>query len=100
MTEGSGNVSSAQFFGTSSTSHNTDSFGSWIADALFRTFIDSLGRSDTIVQRANFVNATSWNVAEVSAVPEPSTWLMLILGFAGLGFMAHRRKSKPALMAA
>jgi len=66
----------------------------------FGTFIDSLGRSDTIVQRANFVNATSWNVAEVSAVPEPSTWLMLILGFAGLGFMAHRRKSKPALMAA
>jgi PEP-CTERM motif len=35
-----------------------------------------------------------------SAVPEPSTWAMLILGFAGLGFMAYRRKSKPALMAA
>jgi hypothetical protein len=41
----------------------------------------------------------------VSAVPEPSTWAMMILGFAGLGFagigfMTHRRKSKPALMAA
>jgi hypothetical protein len=36
----------------------------------------------------------------VSAVPEPSTWAMLILGFAGVGFMAYRRKSKPALMAA
>jgi choice-of-anchor A domain-containing protein len=35
----------------------------------------------------------------VSAVPEPSTWAMLILGFAGIGFMAYRRKSKPALMA-
>ena len=35
-----------------------------------------------------------------SAVPEPSTWAMLLLGFAGLGFMAYRRKSKPALMAA
>jgi hypothetical protein len=34
------------------------------------------------------------------AVPEPSTWAMMILGFAGLGFMAYRRKSKPALMAA
>ena len=34
------------------------------------------------------------------AVPEPSTWAMLILGFAGIGFMAYRRKSKPALMAA
>jgi PEP-CTERM motif-containing protein len=34
------------------------------------------------------------------AVPEPSTWAMMILGFAGIGFMAYRRKSKPALMAA
>jgi outer membrane lipase/esterase len=33
------------------------------------------------------------------AVPEPSTWAMMILGFAGIGFMAYRRKSKPALMA-
>ena len=37
---------------------------------------------------------------EVSAVPEPSTWAMMILGFAGIGFMAYRRKNKPALMAA
>jgi hypothetical protein len=34
------------------------------------------------------------------AVPEPSTWAMMVLGFAGIGFMAYRRKSKPALMAA
>jgi hypothetical protein len=36
----------------------------------------------------------------VADVPEPSTWAMLILGFAGIGFMAYRRKSKPALLAA
>jgi len=34
------------------------------------------------------------------AVPEPSTWAMMIFGFAGIGFMVYRRKSKPALMAA
>jgi hypothetical protein len=34
-----------------------------------------------------------------AAVPEPSTWAMMILGFAGIGFMAYRRKAKPALMA-
>jgi hypothetical protein len=28
-----------------------------------------------------------------AAVPEPSTWAMMILGFAGLGYMAYRRKS-------
>jgi hypothetical protein len=36
----------------------------------------------------------------VTAVPEPSTWAMMILGFAGIGFMAYRRKSKPALIGA
>ena len=30
----------------------------------------------------------------VAAVPEPSTWVMMILGFAGLGFMAYRRSRK------
>jgi hypothetical protein len=40
------------------------------------------------------------NVAVAGSVPEPSTWAMMILGFAGIGFMAYRRKSKPALMAA
>jgi len=28
----------------------------------------------------------------VAAVPEPSTWAMLLLGFAGVGFMAVRRR--------
>ncbi len=36
---------------------------------------------------------------QVSDVPEPSTWAMMLLGFAGVGFMAYRRKPKPALMA-
>jgi hypothetical protein len=35
-----------------------------------------------------------------TAVPEPSTWALMILGFAGVGFMAYRRKTKPALMVA
>ncbi len=36
----------------------------------------------------------------VDDVPEVSTWAMLLLGFAGLGFMAYRRNSKPALVVA
>ena len=38
-------------------------------------------------------------VAFSPAVPEPSTWVMMILGFAGIGFLAYRGKNKPALMA-
>jgi hypothetical protein len=37
----------------------------------------------------------TWAVAaNISAVPEPSTWAMMILGFAGLSFMAYRRSRK------
>ena len=42
----------------------------------------------------------AFSITGVDAVPEPSTWAMMILGFAGIGFMAYRRKSNPALMAA
>jgi PEP-CTERM motif len=41
-----------------------------------------------------------YSQGQVSGVPEPSTWAMMLLGFAGLAFMAYCRKSKPALKAA
>ena len=31
-----------------------------------------------------------------TAVPEPTTWAMMILGFAGVGFLAYRRRSNDA----
>jgi hypothetical protein len=39
-------------------------------------------------------------ISTVDAVPEPATWAMMLLGFAGVGFMAYRRKSKPVALAA
>lgn len=35
---------------------------------------------------------TVYNFEVTQAVPEPSTWAMMILGFAGVGFLAYRRK--------
>jgi PEP-CTERM motif-containing protein len=32
--------------------------------------------------------------ALTAAVPEPSTWAMMILGFFGIGFLAYRRKNQ------
>ena len=32
----------------------------------------------------------------VSAVPEPATWAMMLLGFASVGFMAYRRRTQNA----
>ena len=39
---------------------------------------------------------TDEGASPVTAVPEASTWLMLILGFCGVGFMRYRRKNKVA----
>lgn len=33
-------------------------------------------------------------ISNVSAVPEASTWAMIIMGFAGVGFMGYRRSRK------
>jgi hypothetical protein len=32
----------------------------------------------------------------IAAVPERPTWAMMLPGFVGVGFMAYRRKGKPA----
>jgi hypothetical protein len=40
-----------------------------------------------------FANAGS-AIGVVEAIPESSTWAMMILGFAGLGFLAYRRKQQ------
>jgi hypothetical protein len=42
------------------------------------------------------LDETGTLVAQLApAVPEPSTWAMMIFGFCGVGFMAYRRKSAP-----
>ena len=38
------------------------------------------------------VDPLTGTITMSAAVPEPSTWAMMILGFAGLGFMAYRRR--------
>jgi hypothetical protein len=47
-----------------------------------------------------YTSASGDFLAGPGAVPEPSTWAMMILGFAGLSFMAYQRRARPALMAA
>jgi hypothetical protein len=40
------------------------------------------------------------SVALTSTIPEPSTWSMMLIGFAGLGFAGYRKSRRPAARAA
>jgi hypothetical protein len=45
----------------------------------------------SFVADGNFTGTMTPITLEVAAVPETSTWAMMILGFAGIGFIAYRR---------
>jgi len=49
------------------------------------TFANSQGGQDAI------------QAVNLRAVPEPSTWAMMLLGFASVGFVAYRRRTKPLI---
>jgi hypothetical protein len=46
------------------------------------------------VLTSNGPNPGLSDLSFTTAVPEPSTWAMMMLGFAGVGFMAYRRRNK------
>ncbi len=48
------------------------------------------------ITNANGITGPVGALTLTAAVPEPSTWAMLLLGFAGVGFAAYRRKTGPA----
>lgn len=67
------------------------------ATKLYFGFADSLGFGDS----PGYYNDNTGSITlNVSGVPEPSTWAMMLLGFAGVGFMAYRRRNKMTLNAA
>lgn len=46
-------------------------------------------------------NGDTFSIEAVApAVPEPSTWAMMILGFCGLGYLAYRRRNQAAALTA
>jgi hypothetical protein len=62
-------------------------------------FVASAGEYISSISFHNNPTTNSFEVAnfQVTAVPEASTWAMLLLGFAGIGFTAYRRRSARAL---
>jgi hypothetical protein len=62
----------------------------------FNTFGGNLVFKDLNTDFNNNVGNILDNVV-LTAVPEASTWMMMILGFFGAGFMAYRRKASASL---
>jgi PEP-CTERM motif len=55
------------------------------------TFLFTAGQSFDTVRFES--TSRAFEIDDVTAaVPEPSTWAMMVLGFMGVGFMAYRRK--------
>ena len=68
-----------------------DLIASLYSDLKDSTFSGSLY---SIFEDASRLHAEISEVTNIAAVPEPSTWAMMILGFAGVGFLAYRRSRK------
>ena len=73
-------------------------------DTFYQIFATVPG--DTYTYSFNYSNNTagfgatpSQLVVTASSVPEPSTWAMLLLGFAGLGFASHRARRTASAIA-
>ena len=100
QTDASGNVVFSAFYGTSSSSNNSDNFGSWTGDSVWGdgTFFDSLGRENSIPTELN--DPSRWTVSAVAAngaVPEPASWAMMLGGFGLVGGAMRSRRGKAAI---
>ncbi len=72
-------------------------------DAPYQNFVVSVAGTGSDILQFSSANDPGWTyIDNISvSVPEPSTWAMMTLGFAGLGFAGYRRaKSARAALAA
>jgi hypothetical protein len=56
-------------------------------------------QSDSCRQRRVPDSSILGNAFSVTAVPEPSTWAMMLAGFVGRGFLGYRKACKESLAA-
>lgn len=76
----------------------TSSFGApgtsaWtLENLLFTASADPLTITFSVAPQSSTDISIGLDKVNISAVPEPATWAMLLIGLAGVGFMAYRRK--------
>jgi hypothetical protein len=70
--------------GSDTTTDNDHDFGT-------TTFSGSISYSPIPMGQAESVSFGNVKVVVTDSIPEPSTWALMLLGFAGLGFAGYRR---------
>jgi PEP-CTERM motif len=77
---------------------NGSAFSGWTVRSATAPYTSALLTGSEI--GVNFAGQTySGGSVTISAVPEPSTWAMMLLGFAGIGWAAFRRNQPKSGMA-
>ena len=56
---------------------------------------------DLFLTKTNLSDPITGHISNVvmDGVPEPSTWAMMILGFAGIGYVSYQRKRQTTALA-
>jgi hypothetical protein len=83
-------VTTADFLKLSTGGHDGQGHAYFAADIVCTSTACS-GTTGTVAGNSYDIRA-----GDVGAVPEPSTWAMMILGFAGVGLVAYRRRNNQA----
>jgi hypothetical protein len=82
---------------------STDDFWLFINTFATAPSFDQVGYSQTAVSSENLFDSISGSVVVTpitpGGVPEPSTWAMMLAGFAGLGFLGYRQTVRARLAA-
>jgi probable HAF family extracellular repeat protein len=80
---------------------NNQYHGFLYSNGKYTTLDDPLSNGNTFAWGINDLGQIAGRFDEnVAVTPLPPAWTMMLIGLAGFGFVAYRRKSKPALMAA
>ncbi|MBL8587791.1 MAG: PEPxxWA-CTERM sorting domain-containing protein [Methylobacteriaceae bacterium] len=68
--------------------------GAIVVGSSGRTIVNGF-LSDTVASQQLYANEINYMLS--SGVPEPSTWAMMLIGFAGLGLAARKRRREEAM---
>jgi hypothetical protein len=89
------------YYLNTSSGHAGDPYDCGAAGYCIITSFNQADENPPMDTRPSYAELTEFSItpAAVGAVPEASTWAMMLLGFAGLGAMASRHKSKSTSLA-